>query len=273
MAAEYDHSVLETCERLGIEMKELEDWNCCGASSAHSTNHLLSLAIPARNLAIAEEQGLDVVAPCAACFQRLITVQHETRKDPKIKEKVNKVLGGRTYEAKTEVKSILDVLNEYGIDNLAAKVVKPLSGLKVACYYGCYLVKPPKVCHVDDAENPMSMDKIMAAIGAQPVQWPYKTECCGGSLVLSNPDIVLKLGRDILQMATDAGANCIVTPCPLCQPNLDTRECQVNKKYGTNFNIPVFYITELIALALGAHKNSLKLHKHLTDPTELLKAI
>ncbi|MHB8172244.1 MAG: CoB--CoM heterodisulfide reductase iron-sulfur subunit B family protein, partial [Thermincolia bacterium] len=193
LAAEYDHSVLEMCGRLGIEMKEIPDWNCCGASSAHSTNHLLSLAIPARNLAIAEEQGLDVVAPCAACYQRLATVQHETRRDAKIKEKVNKVLGGRTYEAKNEVKSILDILVEYGIDNLAAKVEKPLAGVKVACYYGCYLVKPPKICSVDDAENPMKMDKIMEALGAEVIQWPYKSECCGGSLVFTNPDIVLKL--------------------------------------------------------------------------------
>jgi heterodisulfide reductase subunit B len=270
-AAEYEHSTKKVCEKLGITLEEINDWNCCGASSAHSTSHLAGLAIPARNLALAEEQGLDVIAPCAACYQRLITADYEMKKDAILKGKVEQAMG-RKFNGTISVKSIIEPILEVGLDKISQAVEKPLAGLKIACYYGCYLVRPPKIAHVDDPENPMSMDNILRALGAETVEWPYKTECCGGSLTLSNSDIVVKLARDILQIAVDAGANCIATPCPLCQPNLDTRQTQVNKKYGTNFEVPIFYFTELMALAFGFPKLSLDFEKHLVDTTKLLAA-
>ncbi|MDA8211455.1 MAG: CoB--CoM heterodisulfide reductase iron-sulfur subunit B family protein [Clostridia bacterium] len=268
-AAEYEYSTRQVCEKLGITLEEIPDWNCCGASSAHSTSHLAGVAIPARNLALAEEKGLDVVAPCAACYQRLVTADYEMKHDPALKAKVEQVMD-RKFNGTIGVKSTLEAVVESGLEKMTKALQKPLKGLKIACYYGCYLVKPPKIAHVDDPENPMIMDNIFRALGAETVDWPYKTECCSGSLVLSNTDITLKLARDIMQIAADSGANCIATPCPLCQPNLDMRVAQVNKKYGTNFDLPIFYFTELMALAFGVPKADLKFNKHFVEPTKLL---
>lgn len=270
VAAEYEKTTQIVCKELGITLEEIPDWNCCGASSAHSLSHLAGLAVPTRNLVIAEEQGLDVVAPCAACYQRLVTADYELKHDSHAKEKVEQVVG-KPYKGNIEVKSVLEIITQLGTEPLQKALKKPLKGLKVACYYGCYLVKPPKIAKVDDPENPQTMEKIFEALGAEIVQWPFKTECCGGSLVFSNTDVCLKLGKDLLTLAQESGANCIVTPCPLCQPNLDMRQGQINKKYGTNLNIPIFYFTELMALAFGQNKNSLPFNKHFVDPQALLK--
>lgn len=269
-AAEYDKSTKAVCETLGIELEEIPDWNCCGASSAHSTDHLLGLAIPARNLALAEKQGLNVTAPCAACYQRLKFAEYEIKNNPKNKEILAKAVE-MDLNGNVEVLSTLEAIGAAGLEAIAAKVKKPLQGLKVASYYGCYLVKPPKICHVDDPENPQLMDDIIQAIGGEKVDWPYKTECCGGSLVFTNTDLCLKLGKDIIDYAMEAGADCIVTACPLCQPNLDMRQGQINKKYGTEINIPIFYFTELMGLAFGYKVSDLGLGKHFVDVEPALK--
>lgn len=271
VAEEYEQTTRAVCQKLGITLKEIPDWNCCGASSAHSINHLAGIAVPARNLALAEQLGQDVVAPCAACYQRLVTADHEMRHNPELKAQVEGIIQ-HNWQGHVKVLSILEVFNQIGLEQIRRAAVKPLVGLKVACYYGCYLVKPPKIAHVDDPENPMLMDKILRALGAETVDWPFKTECCGGSLVLTNTEVVLRLGKDILEAAQAAGANCLVTPCPLCQPNLDMRQAQVNKQYHTSFNLPVFYITELMALAMGVNKSQLPLRKHFVDPQPLLAA-
>ncbi|GAW30022.1 MULTISPECIES: CoB--CoM heterodisulfide reductase iron-sulfur subunit B family protein [unclassified Carboxydocella] len=269
VAAEYEQTTRAVCQKLGVSLTEIPDWNCCGASSAHSVNHLAGIAVPARNLALAEEQGKDVVAPCAACYQRLVTADYEMREQPETRARVEKLIQ-RPWQGKVKVLSILDVFNQIGLEQIRKAAVKPLVGLKVACYYGCYLVKPPKIAHVDDPENPMLMDNILRTLGAETVDWPFKTECCGGSLVLTNTEVVLRLGKDILAAAEAAGANCLVTPCPLCQPNLDMRQSQINKHYNTSFNLPVFYLTELMALALGVSKSQIPLRKHFIDPQPLL---
>lgn len=271
IAAEYDWSTKMVCKNLGITLEELEEWNCCGASSAHSTNQLAGVALPASTLIKAEKKGLDVVAPCAACYQRLATAEYEMKHDAEVKAKVEQVLGAE-YKGTISTKSVLEVIAAEGMEKIGQATKKPLQGLKIACYYGCYLVKPPKICHVDDPENPMIMDNIFRAMGAETIDWPYKTECCGGSLVFSNKDIVLKLVHDILQFAQAGGANCIVTPCPLCQPNLDMRQGAVNKKYGTNFDLPVYYFTELMALGYGNPKADLKLSRHYVNATKVLEA-
>lgn len=270
VATEYDQSTKAVCETLGIELEEIPDWTCCGASSAHSTDHLLGLAIPARDLALAEKMGHDVVAPCAACFQRLKFAEYEIKNNPKNKELISKAIE-MDIQGTVQVFNTVDAIAAIGMDKIAEKVKKPLTGLKVACYYGCYLVKPPKICHVDDPENPHLMDDMMEAVGAKAVQWPYKTECCGGSLVFSNVDLCLKLSKDIIEYAMAAGADCIVSACPLCQPNLDMRQGQINKKFGTKINIPVFYFTELMGLAFGHKVNDLGLRKHFVDVEPALK--
>ena len=271
-AAEYEHSTKYVCKKMNIELEEIPDWSCCGASSAHSVNHMFGVAVPARNLAIAEKQGLDVLVPCAACYQRLIAVNYEMKHDAHIKENLSKVIG-MDYKGETEVLSILEVFNKAGMEQIAKAVEKPLKDLKVVSYYGCYYVKPPKLVNVDDTEDPMLMDKMVEAVGATAIDWPYKTECCGNSLVFHNKDVVLSLTKDILEMAKEAGADCIITACPLCQSNTDTRQGQINKKFGTDFDIPIFYITELLAMAMGASASEIGADTHLTDTSKIIKTI
>lgn len=247
---EYSDSFVAVCKKLGIELEEIPDWVCCGASSAHSVSHLLSLALPAHTLVQAEKMGLDVVAPCAACYQRTKFAEYEMLHNPEMKAKIEQVLEMK-YEGKSRILSVLEVLSMIEEDKIKAAVTRPLTGVKVACYYGCVYVRPPHICNVDDPENPTKMDRIVAALGGEPVDWPYKTECCGASHIFTMKDACLKLGRDILQVAKDAGADIIAVACPLCHVNLDMRQTQINKKFGTSFNIPVVYITELMADAMG----------------------
>lgn len=268
-AKEYEKSTLYVCKELGIEFEEIPDWNCCGASSAHSTSHLLGVAVPARNLLIAEKQGLDVVVPCAACYQRLIAVNYEMKNDPHIKENLNKVLPTE-YKGETQVLSILEI---YDKAEIAKRIQKPLEGLKVASYYGCYYVKPRKLVSVDDSEDPRSMDEIMEAAGATAVDWSFKTECCANSLAFHNRDVVLNQSRSILQVAKDAGADCIVAACPMCQMNLDMRQSQINKRFQTDFDIPVFYFTELLAIAMGASGSELGVDKHFVDTAKVVNSL
>lgn len=271
-ATEYDHSTLEVCEALGMELQEIPDWNCCGASSAHSLNHDLSIALPLRNLAIAEGMGLDVIAPCAACFSRLKAADAEVKGDPKLQASMAEKSGVK-YNGRIQVLSLLAAISALGDDAIKSKVQKPLTGLKVASYYGCLLLRPPSVACFDDPENPVSLDNIMADLGAEVIEWPYKNECCGASLSISKPEIVVKLTHDILSMAKQAGADCLVTACPLCQGNLDMRQPDIAAKYGKQFNMPIFYFTQLMGLALGLRTEGLGIRQLLVDPIPVLAKI
>ena len=269
-ATEYDATTRAVCRTLGVELEEIPDWNCCGATSAHATNHLLSLALPARDLAKAERMGLDVVAPCAACYNRMAQTVYETRDNEILRRKVSEVIGA-DYEAKARAKSLLQVLAaDIGPKVVEAKVTKPLKGLRVAAYYGCLLVRPPAATGWDDAENPQSMDRLMNALGVETVDWSHKTECCGASLTISRTDIVLKLTHDILDAAKAAGADAVVCACPMCQANLDGRQGAVEKTYKTDYHLPVFYFTQLISLAFGIEPYKLGFARHSIDPRELL---
>ncbi|MHB0912068.1 MAG: CoB--CoM heterodisulfide reductase iron-sulfur subunit B family protein [Armatimonadota bacterium] len=252
-AKEYDMSTRAVCEALGIELVEIPDWNCCGASSAHSMNHELGLALPLRDLAKAEEMGLDVIAPCAACFNRM---------------KAASLARGSSVK----VLSLLEVIDSLGAEKIKSLVKRDLSALKPACYYGCLLVRPKEV-GFDDPENPMSLDRIMAALGAGPVDWPHKNECCGAGLSLSKPEIVVKLAGDILAMAKLSGANCVATACPLCQGNLDMRQTQAEQARGEKFGLPVFYFTQLLGLAFGLPEKSLGLERLMVDPRPALTEV
>ncbi len=265
-ALEYEASTQAVCRMLGIELKELSDWNCCGASSAHSTNEALAIALSARNLAMAEKEALDLVVPCAACFQRFKVAEKHIReeKDPTV---------DTPYQGKVPIKHLLDFLcEEEALKTLREKMKKSLQGLKTVCYYGCLTVRPPKITDAANCENPQSMDDLMTLLGAESYPWSYKTDCCGGSLMLSRTDIVVRLTGKLLQMAKEAGANCVVTACPLCQANLDTRQAEISKTLGDKVKLPIFYFTELMGLALGSDEAGKWVKKHIVDPGDLLKA-
>jgi len=271
-AKEYGDSTEAVCRTLGIELAEIPDWNCCGATSAHATNRELSVALPLRNLAKAEAMGLDVVAPCAACFNRLKSADHTAKDDPELMRSIAEK-SGIEYHGSIRILSLLEAIAQVPKEEIKSHVKRELTGLKAACYYGCLLTRPPKVACFDDPENPTSMDGIMSAVGAEPVEWPYRNECCGASLALSKSDIVVKLTHDILSMAKRSGANCIVTACPLCQANLDTRQPQVEAKYGEQYGMPIFYFTQLLGVAFGLSNSDLGLKRLMVAPDAVLAGV
>jgi len=265
-AKEYDQSVRAVSRSLGIDLEEIEDWSCCGASSAHATNFKLSIALPARDLIAAEKKTQDVMVPCAACFSRFKTAEHHLRHDPALKEEIEGIVGDR-YQGSVAVRNPIDIIvKDIGLEALKEKVVKKLTGLKPVSYYGCLLLRPPDVCRFDDAENPVLLDKILTELGAEARPWSFKTDCCGGSLTISKTPIVTKMVDKLMAMAREAGANCLVTACPVCTANLDMRASEGE-------GMPVFYFTELAALAMGQEGPEEWFRLHNTDPRPLLKGL
>ena len=266
MAVEYDESIHAVCQALDIALKELPDWNCCGASSAHFLDDELAIRLPARNLVIAEQMGLELLVPCAACFQRLKHAEKELTKDAKRWEV-------ESYEGKAAIFHVNEFFDRPDIIKaVKAKVTKPLTGLKGVAYYGCLSQRPPKITDAGAPEYPVSMDHLLRAIGMEVVPWSYKTDCCGGSLTLTRPDVLRKLSGDLFEAAREVGAECIVTDCPMCQSNLDTRETEIEAERGRQFNLPVLYLTELMALAFGDDRTKGWWKKHFVDPTDLLRS-
>jgi heterodisulfide reductase subunit B len=267
---EYNQSTKTVAKHLGIQLEEIDDWNCCGASAAHNTSHLLSIALPARTLALAEKQGLDVTVPCAACFNRMKAAQLEVRQSKEMKKTVAEVID-MEYNAGHEIRALLDVVvNEAGLDRIRESVTRPLTGLKVASYYGCLLVRPPKITGFDDAENPMTMDRLVEALGGEAVEWSYKVECCGAGHAVAKPVVAIPMIRDILKNAGLNGANCILVACPLCFSNLDMRQKEIGQSDNESHQLPVFYFTQLMGLAFGYSAKELSLNKHFVDPAKLL---
>lgn len=263
---EYGQSVEVISRALGIELHELSDWSCCGATSAHSTNFKLSVALPARNLVIAEERGLDVMIPCAACYNRFKSAQHHLDKDNDLKKDIAEVLDG-DYNGTAVIRSPIDIFHQdVGLETLGERVVKRLEGLKPVSYYGCLWLRPPEICGFDDTENPYMLDEILTTLGAESRNWSFKTDCCGGSLTISKTELVENMVGRLMRMAREAGANCLVTACPLCMANLDMRACDKEQ-------LPVFYFTELIALALGLKGPESWFGLHNIDPLPLIKSL
>jgi len=256
-ALEYDESTKAMSALLGVELCELPDWNCCGASSAHVTDDSLAHNLVARNLAIAEKEGLDVVVPCAACYSRLKGGEREME------------AGGKKLPF--QILSLLELLVDDDLaDRIKGMIKRPLTGLKMVSYYGCLLVRPPKVTGAKKYENPEEMDRLLSLMGAEMIPWSYKTDCCGGSLVLTRTDIVRRLIRKLFDKALEAGAEAIAVACPLCQSNLDTRQEEISSEAGKKYDLPILYFTELIGLSLG-HPDAGKWWKrHFVDPTKLL---
>ncbi|MEN6371346.1 MAG: CoB--CoM heterodisulfide reductase iron-sulfur subunit B family protein [Armatimonadota bacterium] len=272
-AKEFGDSTVAVCKALGIDLQEIPDWSCCGATSAHATNHELAVALPARSLGIAEKMGLDIVAPCAACYNRLKSAEMAMKDNGALAEKINATLDAK-YTGAISVRPLIDPLSTPEmLERLAGLVRKPLTGMKVASYYGCLLTRPPKVVGFDDPEDPKSIDSIVTALGAEPVDWHYKTECCGASFSLTRVDMVQKMTHDVLLRAKNAGADAMACACPLCQANLDMRQEEIESLYKETFGLPAFYITELMALAMDLPKTMCYFNKHLVDVSSALKAI
>jgi heterodisulfide reductase subunit B2 len=267
-AKEYDATTRLVCEMMGITLEEIKDWACCGASSAHSCDEKLAMALPARELQKAARQDLAVVATCALCFSRLKIAAHDLQ-DEKTRAMVSTLIN-EEIPAKTEygVKHILQVLIE---NKDKIKVEKPLKDLKVASYYGCLLSRPKEITAFDDVENPHIMDELITAFGAEKVNWGFKTECCGASQLFARPDIVYKLSDRIIAQALQSGAECIAVACPMCQLNLDSTQ-KTEAKYQKGTKIPVLYITQLAGLAGGLPAKKLMFDKLFTDPIPLLKS-
>ena len=270
-AVAYDQSVRAISASLGIELIELEDWNCCGTSAYSSIDRLESIAVPCRNLALAEKKGLDLVTPCTACFRTFERVNSHLKLYPFLKPKVDRVLAaaGLEYHGKVKVRHLVDVLlNDVGVEAIASKVVSPLHGLKVAIYYGCLLVRP-RVAY-DDPENPESLDGLLESLGAEVVPFPDKGRCCGGSLVISKVDLALGLIQRILESADSNGAEAIVTVCPLCQLNLDAYQGMVNSRFGTRYKLPIVFLSQLLGTALGVEPRTLGFERSIVSPEKVL---
>jgi heterodisulfide reductase subunit B len=261
----YDESLRAVFRSLGIGLRELEDWNCCGATMYMSVDEALSLAISARNLALAEQAGFhELIAPCSACYTVLLKTNRFLGESPELRDKVDRLLGqvGLKYGRSVKVRHPLDVLvNDVGVEVIAAAAKRNLDGTAFAPYYGCQIVRPER--GFDDREFPSTMDALFQRLGARPVYFPLKTRCCGGMLMTTFPDVCLQLVKDLLECAVENGAECIVTTCPLCQVNLEAYQKSVNKKFGTSYQIPVMYFTQLLGVALGCSEKELGIHKNL----------
>jgi heterodisulfide reductase subunit B len=269
-AKEFDLSLQAIAAGLDIELGELKDWACCGATSGHATNHLLSLALPARTLALAEEQQHDkLLAPCAACYSRLATARHELAGDKALFRKVNGILK-RDFTNSVEVLNIAQLLQQ-ALPALKDQVTRPLKDLKVACYYGCLLVRPPKVTQFDDTEDPSSLEEIVKATGATPVKWSKRLECCGGGFSLSRTGSVIRLGREILGDAQRAGADVMVVACPMCHSNLDLRQAAIARQLEKPLHMPILFITQLVGLAMGMSDELMGLQRHFVSHQKILE--
>ncbi len=265
-AKELDDSFRGAATKLGVTLNELPDWTCCGASSAHMVDAFLETALPAQDLMIADGLGKDVVAPCAACHVRLKAAAQHLNADSNLRKQF-------PFRGQIKVLSGIEMFHhEAVLPLLKERLKKPLEGLRVVPYYGCLAVRPPEVVQPDDPENPMQMDHILDAIGAEVLNWPYKTDCCGGSLTLTITDMVIKLSQKLLDMARLVEADAIVTMCPMCQANLDTRQADISRVTGKEYAIPVLYVTELIGMALQASEARGWLGKHMVPAERMLSS-
>jgi len=273
-AKEYDRSLRAVCEKVGIELEEVKNWICCGSTPAHATSKLLSLALPLKNLAEVEKSGFrEVIAPCAACFSRFKIAWHEIDNEPQLAAEVEGIIEHKFRDG-VKVYHPLEIFsNNTGLSKISDLVKKDLSELKVVCYYGCLLVRPPKVTEFDVCEYPQSMDKILQALGMATLDWSYKTDCCGASFALTRTEIALKLSRDILEGAKSVGADAIAVACPMCHVNLDTRQEEIEKKYKVTYHLPIFYFTQLMGLAFGISAKELLLKRHFISTEDILEGV
>jgi heterodisulfide reductase subunit B len=267
---EYDASLKAVLRELAIELIDVPDWNCCGATPAATTRPGLDTALAARNLAIAAEAELDLMTPCSACYKNLRSAALKLRQDPHTRAEIEDLLDNRSLSHIPPVRHPVDILrNDLDLNTLPTK--RPLKGLRVASYYGCLITRPN--ADFDDPDNPHSMDDLMEAIGAESVAWGYKTKCCGGAVFIPRMEIALELTGKILVKAHEAGADVIATGCPFCQLLLDMYQDKALRRIGADFLIPSMFFSQLMGVALGIDAESLELKRNVISPLPILKKI
>jgi heterodisulfide reductase subunit B len=268
-AKEYDRTVRSTAQVLGIELVEPPGWVCCGSSPAHATDTTQAHALPLRTLATIERMGLTkVTSPCSNCFSRLKSAEGAGIKDQKALAQV-RAHTNYDYQGKVSVQHFIDTIMDHATPaQLADKTRRPLQGLKVACYYGCLITRPARVTQAEHHEYPMKMDYLVRSLGAETVDWSYKTECCGGPLSVTQTELSLKMSRSVLEDARDCGAEAVITMCPMCHMNLDARQADM----GIDFKMPIFHATQLTTLAFGLELKQSHFNKNIVDPRPLLQA-
>ena len=275
VSASYHLSAVETGAKLGVEFREIEDWNCCGATPYTNIDELLAQSLCARNLAIAERDHLDVVAPCSACFKNLYHTNRHLRTDDDLREHLNFALEADDlhYDGTVDVHHLIHVfVRDVGLDAIKAKVAHPLKGVRVAPYYGCQLVRPDRGDGFDPA-GPRYFEELLAVLGATPVEYPYRLRCCGSSLMIAHRRAALAMVRDLLRSAVQAQADVIATTCPLCQLNLECYQGDVNREFGTDYRVPVVYFTQLMGLAMGIAQKKLGIGTELIPPQKVLECV
>ena len=280
-SVEYEASTRAVCSALNMDIVEIEDWNCCGSTPAHSVSHELSGALAARNLTQAAKTGADcVISPCPSCSSNLKMARYRMQ-NPAFKARVDELLDAPTPANADggadlmETYSVLQAIVEHvGVENISSRVTYPLEGIKVVTYYGCLLSRPAHVAKFDDPENPVSLDNIMKALGAEVLPFALKTECCGAAMGIPDVNIPGSLSGRILDTAKAVGAEAVITACPLCHMNLDLRQRQAARiSRKSFFGLPVFYYTQMIALAFGLPKDAMRLDKLAVNPYPLLDKI
>ena len=267
-AREYDRTVRTTANILGIDLVEPPGWQCCGSSPAHATDATQAHVMPMLTMATIERMGITkVTSPCSNCFSRLKFVENEGMEDAGALEQV-KEKTEYDFQGKVQVQHFIDTIMEHATpEQIAARVQKPLKGLKVACYYGCLITRPARITEAEHSEYPMKMDYLLRALGAETVDWSAKTDCCGGSLSVTQTEVSLKMSKAVLKDAHDCGADAVITMCPMCHMNLDARQ----ENMDLDFEMPIFHSTQLTTLAFGVDPKQAYLNKNLVDPTPLLK--
>ena len=269
---EYNDSLFAVAQRCGITLETIQDWNCCGASAAHNLNHDLALSLPARSLALAASQGFaEMVVPCAACYSRLAGTQNEISSNVAVKTKIEGFIDLK-LSAEVKILTVFEFLRNYIFPVADQYIVKKLNQ-KAACYYGCLYTRPKEIAAVEQIENPMEMDDAMAKAGATPIDWAFKTECCGAGLSVSRTDIVAKLSGKIIEDAVDRGAESIVVACPMCHMNLDMRRPEIKRQLKKELDIPVLFITQALGLSMGIPPFNLGLDKHYVPTDKVMDCL
>jgi heterodisulfide reductase subunit B len=267
-ATEFDHTFRAVCEALDLKLIEPPGWICCGSTPAHTTDPVLAAYYAVQNLSIVERMGLDqMVAPCLGCYQRFLAAAHEVERDPEVAKQVAERIGYEYQGTVETLHSVDALLKRAGLEKIRDHVKKPLQGMRVASYYGCATTRPAKLTGAEHVEYPMCMDDVVRALGGEPVDWSYKTDCCGGSLGITQTDVALELSAKILENAKACGADLMITACPLCQVNVESRQMQMD----LGFELPVLYITQLMTLAFGMGGKKAELSKQIIDPRPILR--
>lgn len=259
---DYESSVRACLDALGVELRELSDWICCGATAAHSLNHTLAVALPARNLAIAQRDGLqELLAPCPMCSMELMKARCALASSSELRRSMSEIVE-LDVQGGTEVLNLIQVFQKIGLEQIEKKLVRPLADFRPACYYGCLLTRPAATLQFDDCEQPSSMETIVRRLGAQPVDWNYRTECCGAGMTMADESTVLELSHKILTNAAEHGANCLVVACPMCHVNLDMKQADIDRRYACHHDMTVYYLSDLVGLALGLDERAIGIDRH-----------